>query len=216
MIDGQTDSDRNAFRDIRRRTSKTGSTRPGSEKISRLQVTKTWLEVIQSVTTIGGLFAAAVWFILQAGYASRINTSLSVQPRDLVGSSFKLVAVSIKVTNSGFMPVTLNFASATLERVVPVDDEVLRELKNGGVIRKDDANTLVAWPTTDKRKKDPKLTLYPGDTDVVDFEFVTSADIRTVRISAVVAKDGNRPGTTIWSQSTIYDIGSGKEIGNDQ
>ncbi|MBB6588559.1 hypothetical protein PP715_15600 [Ralstonia solanacearum] len=167
---------------------------------------KGWIDVLQSMLAIAAIVAAGWWFLAQATYSTKIATALNVETRRLAVSGYTLYSVSIKITNSGFVPVSIDHASVRVERILPLDGEIQKQLEHRHLVHRDAEKTLVDWPMIDTRTKDPRMTLYPGDSDSVLFDLIVPSEVKVIRLHSVIAANKELlPGTATWIQNQLVD-----------
>ncbi|MCL9861663.1 hypothetical protein MX031_23460, partial [Ralstonia solanacearum] len=109
---------------------------------------------------IAAIVAAGWWFLAQATYSTKIATALNVETRRLAVSGYTLYSVSIKITNSGFVPVSIDHASVRVERILPLDGEIQKQLEHRHLVHRDAEKTLVDWPIVNADRILTRLSVF--------------------------------------------------------
>jgi len=100
---------------------------PASQPLDRI---KPWLDATQTVLTIVGIFAAAIWFFQQRSEKPMVKVEHLCSQRALDGvSGTALVAVEVRVTNVGKVRVPLDAGDVEITQINPQPGADLLEAK---------------------------------------------------------------------------------------
>jgi hypothetical protein len=94
---------------------------------------KEWLDIVQSFLTILAIFAAGWWFVMQGFTRPEVKLeNLVTQRRSVTDKGYWLIAIEVKATNVGKIPVTLNDGGLLVTPVnpeaEPLDSKILKNI----------------------------------------------------------------------------------------
>jgi hypothetical protein len=147
---------------------------------------KEWLDIVQSVSTIGAILAAGWWFLAQRNLKPQIKLEQTITQRPLAGKPGKyLVAIDVRATNIGKVNVSLPPGKLLLTQINPVPGT--------------DLDTL---PLKD-------MDLDPGEGDQAAFTtVVVNESIRTIQATSTYSVPGKEDYD--WQLLSLADIGDSK------
>jgi hypothetical protein len=152
-----------------------------------LETLESWSGIIQSITTSLGILTAGVWsyliFVRRRERYPRAKMSHSVL-RIALADDRDLVRLAVKIENTGQVLLRLETVNARIQQVVPVPAHL-----SEAIVRDADpistAETELPWPVLQERSWSlgPEgARLEPGETEVLDCDFVIPASISTFLI----------------------------------
>jgi hypothetical protein len=129
---------------------------------SKRTALKEWVEIVQSLFTIGALIAAGFWFVAQQSLKPEVKIDQTITQRPLAGRpGYWLVAIDVRVTNVGKIQISLTGGLMELTQINPVPGE-----------------TLLSGKLKD-------VTLDPGQSDQAIFKTVIVPDyIHTIELDS--------------------------------
>jgi len=177
-------------------------------RVSRRELIKDYLSIVQSVAVSIGFVAGAVWFFAQREALPRARISHSITHRTLTPDS-TWIHVSIRFTNIGKRMIKLHSGVVWLERILPLEDRLETQLKEGKPLILPTQET-VEWPRLGEGYKPELNRLFePGEDEDLEYEFVIPSNIRTVKLYSWF--ESQREPSLGWAKSTVYEIGANKK-----
>ncbi len=195
---------------------------------------KDWASVVQAAVTfsalvIGGWFA---WKKLEIFRAREPHVTISHDiSHRLVGSKYTHIAVTAILHNTSRVNVEFFGGLSSIQRISPSPDEDIEQLYEEVFVV--DEQEYIQWTTLEQIRRSWKkdgLIVEPGESETEMFEFLVSADVKSIAIttyfynSRVLGKIAdmdmrNAPrlrgkllrwqearGPRGWNRTTIYDI----------
>lgn len=154
--------------------------------MSRIEGTKTWVEIFQGLATIAAACAGGWWFWQQGLAKPRAKLDHKIThvqlSRDVI-----LLVVDIEVENIGSTPFTLNCGKVRVWEMRPERDVGIFNVKQN------ECNV-------------PVHDLAPNEIDNIHVEVDVPGDVTTVRVGSFFPTPGSKGDTHGWGVSTFYDI----------
>ncbi|MFL9898017.1 hypothetical protein PQR71_07590 [Paraburkholderia fungorum] len=179
--------------------------------VSGLTRWKVLVDYLQAIATIIALCLGGWWFLNQKLMEGKLNEEIHLDTR-LVTPRAAVVAVRVKLTNAGVVPVKCHYVHVTLSQVVPPKEETLEHLgaRLASATQRTDVSDML-WPKIAEAKSNDEILLNPGESDEYDFDLVIPSDVKTVQVLTNVARDITSD--LSWSQKQLYDV---KQVSSSQ
>jgi len=141
-----------------------------------------WLSIVQSAMTIAALLCAGLWFAFQGPYRPRLEVHNLIAHRRIPNEK-QLIVVNVTVKNVGIVRAQIPCVAVLIDQVLPIEE----------------AGPIVSPPS-----KCPHLefSLEPGEADRVNFEYVLTGNIRTVKVTSIIPRNDRLEYRTI----DLYDL----------
>jgi hypothetical protein len=159
--------------------------------------------LVQSLLTIAGIIAAAIWFIAQSESSPKANITHSITHRK-IHENWTWIHTTIEISNVGKRRLALRYGIARLHQILPLDISIHDKIQYGDPLISKDIS-MVKWPVLkDDDDVEIRSNIYPGETDKIYYEFVVPSFIGTVELYTFFSMKKNDPQG--WSKITIYDL----------
>lgn len=157
---------------------------------------------------VGGYWTYDV-FLMERRHLPHANIEYSISHIPL-NPETKLLRVVITITNNGNARMEIKNTDIRIQRILPISctqssscvteeiDHAFRNVQRTG--------NQFAWPMIAQRKSEwqTSLDVEPGEKEQLDFEFVVSSGIKTIRVYSYIRNE-SKPTTKLgWHQSTYY------------
>jgi len=170
------------------------------------------IEFYESLATIIALITGGIWgyllFIKRRQKYPRANVTHFIIHKPL-SEDYVLVHVDLSISNSGEVLLSLLTTETRIQQILPVPSEVL-DLVNSGIDPVKESETEIEWPLLTLRSckwKKGEKELEPGETDQTSYDFILSAEIKTIEVYSYIKNITKRGKEIGWGITTVYDIG---------
>jgi hypothetical protein len=165
-----------------------------------------WKDVsstVQSIATVLALLVGAWWFERQGFVFPHANSVQTLQTLKIHGN-WRLVRLSVRVSNVGSVPITLDAGTVYIARVYPLEDSV-RDLINAGGSPIDQSRGQIPWPLIgNPYNVTPHATLWPSESESYDFDFLIPTNLCEIMAYSRFVNESNKK--LVWSASTLQSL----------
>lgn len=171
------------------------------------------LAAISSAFTIAAIIVGAILsrrlLKKQRPDYPRADVNQTVQHRPLC-DGLVILRVTATIINKGEVVIKVDTAFTRLLLLLPCDEALLAELRNG-THKRVGGGSRINWGLLEKVTSihnEPRI-VEPGETDEIHFDFLVPQSV-----DSVIAFTNIRNGSTdlVWERSTIYDITDSKTL----
>ncbi len=167
---------------------------------SRLTAVKDIAGIIQSVLICLSIITAGIWFFLQRDPLPKANITHEITHRQIT-PELTWLHVSVSITNVGKRLLQLESGFTRLQKILPLDPAIADTIK-AGKSPVSPVDCVVPWRTSHSFDLNLTVAIEPGETDILNYEFIIPAYIRTVKIYSYFERRKDLG----WSRTTIYDL----------
>jgi hypothetical protein len=129
-------------------------------------------------------------------------------------SKTTLLQVAVTISNTGSSYMEIKNADVRVQQVLPIscveNDTRCAKSEIAESLRRIERTTdVISWPLITRRKDTNRqtITLEPGESERLDFEFPIKTDVRAVRIYSYIRNERLQPDIEAgWHMSTYYDL----------
>lgn len=190
-----------------------GGVRDGGDARSggRFTGIKAALEMFQSAATLIALLVGAAWgmhlYVEQREAKPQLDIDHRVSTLALT-PDYRLVALTVVHENRGRRLVTLEGADIRLQRVRPVPEAILQDLRQQrSPVRP--GESAIRWPLLCRRLADTPLELEPNETQESVHEFVVPAYVEVLRVYTYYANPDKQD--IGWSRVSLHPVDAGED-----
>jgi len=173
---------------------------PAAAGSTRLATIKDSLSIVQSLLICLSIISAGVWFYLQRDPLPKANITHEITHRRIT-PEFTWLHVSISITNVGKRLLHLDSGFTRIQNNLPSDPAVADLIKTGKSPFSPET-FRIPWPLIDSYNLNLTIDIEPGETDILNHDFIIPSEVRTVKVYSYF----ERLQDLGWSKTTIYDI----------
>ena len=168
---------------------------------------ETWSNAFANVAQIGAIAVGAIWtynrFIKQREDFPRATLEQIATHREL-NSKHTFLRVTVKIDNVSTVLLPTAEVRTDVYQVLPVSPAVSDALAQGHLIPPEQRDA--AWPCVASYQGPVSGQIEPGEGDEFGFDFVISADVKTVFIYSYI-KNMTQAGRELgWAVTSLYDL----------
>lgn len=173
----------------------------GLKTRTRLEVLKDLASICQSVLVICSILAAGIWFFVHREAWPKANISHELNHLQL-SPEWTWLRVAVRLENVSKRLLEIDSGTIRVQQVLPLDSQIAQSLAKGeNPVSAEEL--IVPWPRLgDSYQLQTHCEIEPGETDILEYEFIIPAHIQVVKIYTYFANGRSVP--LGWSKGSIY------------
>lgn len=175
----------------------------GREPRTRLEVLKDLFSLLQSFLIICSILAAGVWFVMHREAWPKANISHEVNHLQ-ISPDWTWLRVAVRLENVSKRLLEIEQGTIRVQQILPLDSQIAQSLAAG----ENPVSTeelIVPWPRLgNSYQLKTHCEIEPGETDILEYEFIIPAHIQVVKIYTYFANSDSVP--LGWSKGSIYQL----------
>lgn len=181
---------------------------------------KKLIEIVASCLTLIAIIAGAFWTYWLFVRTRQKYPSASLTQRinyRLIAEGKLWLRVTVTLQNTGKVLLSLVHATAWIQKVAPVDEDMLAEMIKGNE-PVDEEGMEYSWLlAADEKEKDwarGERQIEPGESDQVNFDFILSPELETILVYTYFRNAQIRRAKELgWRITNVYDLEFSKHGG---